>query len=300
MLCSFYNVDDYKAATEALGPDSSKWPKHLREERCRLDAWATMKVHEALQEQIEGPSRLSHAIAMSLRRMYWTGIYISPTIFREMQKSVAGEREKALREVNKFAKRFGLSDFSATNDNHIRDYVYSKDGVGLEVETWTKGGLPTVSVKTLKEFKEKPPISALLSFSKYDKLHSTYGENLLAKCTQVKDGLWLPVRINPLAAKTGRRASSAPNLQNWPVSVRKVVVSRFKNGSISDNDYSKLEPILGGWVTQEPKLTEYFIKYPNGYIKIGEDFFKTSVDKNSDQYKAVKSLVLAILYNKKR
>lgn len=301
LLCAYYNVKDYKAETEALGPDSSKWPKHLREERCRLDAWATYKVHEALQGQIEGPTRLSHAIAMSLRRMYWSGIYIDPKIFKQVSEGVLRERTKALKGVNKYAKQFNLgADFEATNDNQLREYVYGKNGVGLAIETLTKGGLPTVSVKTLKEYKDEPAIAALLSFSKYDKLYTTYGDNLLAKCHQTKEGLWLPVQINPLAAKTGRRASANPNLQNWPVSVRQVVVSRFKNGSISDNDYSKLEPILGGWVTGEEKLTEYFVKYPNGYLKIGEDFFKKSVEKNSDDYKAVKSLILAIIYNKKK
>ena len=43
---------------------------------------------------------------------------------------------------------------------------------------------------------------------------------------------------------------------------------------------SKLEPVLGGWVTGEHRLSEYFTKHENGYIKIGEDFFKTTVDKN--------------------
>lgn len=300
LLCSFYHVKDYKVDTDQFGPDSSKWPKPLREERCRLDAWATMKVHEALQDQIEGPSRITHSIALSLRRMYWSGIYIDEKKFKAFNQSVSTEREKALKSVEQYAKKYGLREFSATNDNDVREYVYGKNGVGLEVETLTSGGLPTVSAKSLKEYKDNPAIAALLHFSKYDKLHSTYGENLLAKCQRLRDGLWIPVKINPLAAKTGRRASSDPNLQNWPVAARQVVVSRFKGGVIADNDYSKLEPILGGWVTGEPALTDYFIKYPNGYIKIGEDFFKTSVDKNSDQYKAVKSLVLAILYNKKK
>src|SRR5574343_427797 len=56
---------------------------------------------------------------------------------------------------------------------------------------------------------------------------------------------------------------------------------------------SKLEPVLGGWVTGEHRLSEYFTKHENGYIKSGEDFFKTTVDKKSDQYRARKTLVLA-------
>jgi len=300
LATSLLNVKDWKGPTEALGTDSTKWPKHLRDERCRLDAWATLQIYRALEPDVEGPARLSHKIAMTLRRFYWTGVYISKKNYQTMKVQVEKERAAALGDLTQFAKKFGLKDFSPTKDDHLRDYVYGENGVGLRVGKLTKGGLPTVSVKTLKEFKDRPAISALIQFSKYDKLLSTYCESLAKKFQPVKDGIWIPVIINPLAAKTGRRSSAAPNFQNWPVAVRKIITSRWQNGVIADNDYSKLEPILGGWVTGEPKLTDYFVKHSNGYIKIGEDFFQTSVDKNSDQYKAMKSLVLAILYNKKK
>lgn len=299
LAVSLFNTEDWKKPTEDLGPDSSVWPPLLRDERCRLDAWATLKIHQSLQPAIEGPSRLSHAIAMSLRRMYWTGVYIDATKFKKFAKLVHKERAEALDVLKKHVKKFGMDveEFTA-KDAQLREYVY--DGVGLEIESYTKGGLPSVSVKHLKEYKDDKAIQALLTFSKWDKLESTYGDSLATKFQQVKDGLWMPVSINPLAAKTGRRASSAPNMQNWPVSVRQIVVSRFKGGSIADNDYSKLEPILGGWVAGEPKLTDYFVKYPNGYIKIGDDFFKKTVEKNTKEYTAVKSLVLGITYNKKK
>ena len=190
-----------------------------------------------------------------------------------------------------------VEEFTA-KDAQLREYVYQ--GVGLEVENFTKGGLPSVSVKHLKEYKDDKKIQALLTFSKADKLQTTYCDSLATKFQRLKSGLWMHVSINPLAAKTGRRSSSAPNMQNWPVSVRQIIISRFKGGSIADNDYSKLEPILGGWVANEPRLTDYFVKYPNGYIKIGEDFFKKSVVKSTKEYTAVKSLVLGITYNKKK
>ncbi len=298
LAVSLFNVKDWKEPTESIGPDSAAWPPHLRDERCRLDAWATLQVHSELAGLVEGPSRLSHEIAMSLRRMYWAGVYIDGKKFTAMKKKVDTERSQSLLVFNKYAKKYGITDFRATNDNDIRKYVY--EGVGLKVESYTKGGLPSTSVKVLKEYKDDKAIQALITFSKADKLQSTYCESLSKRFVKCRDGLWMPVAINPLAAKTGRRASNAPNFQNWPVSVRQIIVSRFIGGSIADNDYSKLEPILGGWVTNEPKLTDYFVKYPNGYIKIGEDFFKKAVEKNTKEYTAVKSLILAIIYNKKK
>lgn len=297
LATSLLNVKDWKGPTEALGVDSTKWPKHLRDERCRLDAWATLQIYHALKPDVEGPAHISHKIALTLRRIYWTGVYISPKNYKEFVNDVQAHLVPARKKLEKFAREFGIKDFSPT-DTNLREYVYGENGVGLQVGKLTKGGLPTVSVKTLKEFKDRPAIATLIEFSKYDKLDTTYCESLKKKVIKVKDGYWIPVIINPLAAKTGRRASAAPNFQNWPVPVRKIIVSRWKNGLIADNDYSKLEPIIGGWVTNEPRLTDYFVKNTNGYIKIGEDFFKQNIDKNSDQYKAMKSLVLAILYKK--
>jgi len=301
LAVSLFNTKDWKKATEDLGPDSSKWPPHLRNERCRLDAWATLQIHKKLQTSLEGPTRLSHAIAMSLRRMYWAGVYIDGKKFAKMRTKVYKDRTVGFTDLLKYVDKFGMnvSEFTA-KDAQLREYVYGSNGVGLEIESYTKGGLPSVSVKHLKEYKDDKAIQALITFSKADKLQSTYCDSLAKRFVKLADGLWMPVPINPLAAKTGRRASASPNFQNWPVSVRQIIVSRFKGGSIADNDYSKLEPILGGWVSGEPKLTDYFVKYPNGYIKIGEDFFKKSVTKGTKEYTSVKSLVLGITYNKKK
>ena len=293
-------VKDWKGPTEAIGPDSSKWPPALRDERCRLDAWATLMIHNKLQDTIEGPCKLAHEIAFSLRRMYWAGVFIDKTKFAKLRVSTDASRAQSLASLMRYAKKFGLKDFSPTKDECLREYVYSEKGVGLQEDSYTKGGLPSVSVKVLKEYKDEKPIQALLSFSKFEKLRTTYGENILTKCQSVGNRLWMPVIINALAAKTGRRTSAAPNFQNWPVVTRQIVVSRFKKGSIADNDYSKLEPIVGGWVAKEPRLTDYFVKYPNGYIKIGEEFFKKTVEKNTKEYTSIKALVLAIIYNKKK
>lgn len=303
LAVSLFNVKDWKGPTETLGPDSAKWPPALRDDRCRLDAWATLRIHHALAPRVEGPSRLSHEIAMSLRRMYFAGVYIDGNKFTKFKGEVDTKREESLGDLLKFVKKFKLQDFSPTKDSCIREYVYGDNGVGLKVESFTKGGLPSVSAKVLKEYKNEKAIQALLVFSKYDKLQSTYTTSLSTRFVPVSDRSrqtlsWMPVAINPLAAKTGRRASAAPNFQNWPVSVRQIIVSRFPGGVIADNDYSKLEPILGGWVADEPKLTDYFVKYPNGYVKIGEDFFKKTVEKNTKEYTMMKSLVLAIIYKK--
>ena len=299
LLLADYNVADYKAPTDVLGPDPTLWPVPLRDERCRLDAWATLKVYEATKDWTRGPEEITHAISMTLYRMRHAGIYVSMSRYRTMKTEVYAEEAAARKTLTTFAQKHGMKDFTA-KDAEIRELVYNK--LGLDVETYTKGGLASASVKVLKEYKEAyPEIQAILALSKADKLKTTYCDGLEAKFQRQPDGrYWIPVYVNALAAKTGRRNSAGPNFQNQPKRVRGIFVSRFKGGSISDNDYSKLEPIAGGWVTGEHRLTEYFTKYPNGYIKIGQDFFKKTVEKDTKEYTMMKSLVLAILYNKKK
>lgn len=299
LLLARHNFDDYKAPTEALGPDPTLWSVPLRDERCRLDAFATVKVFDAFEPEAEGPQHLTHQIAMTLHRMKHCGVYIDMKKFQQMKKDVYREEAAARKILYTYAHKLGISDFAAT-DNDVRELVYGK--LGLEIESYTKSGLASASVKDLKEYKDEyKEIQALLAFSKADKLKTTYVDGLEKRFMRQRDGrYWIAVLINALAAKTGRRASAGPNFQNLPVRVRQIIVSRFPGGSIADNDYSKLEPIVGGWVTGEHKLTEYFTKYPNGYIKIGTDFFKKTVEKNTKEYTAVKSLILGILYNKKK
>ncbi len=228
------------------------------------------------------------------------GVYISMDKFQEMKREVYAEEAKTKKVLLKHAHRLGLGEFEPSKDSDVRALVYGK--LGLDVESYTRSGLASASAKHLKEYKDDyPEIQALLSFSKADKLKTTYVDGFEKQFVRLKDGrYWLPVIINALAAKTGRRASARPNFQNLPVRVRQIIVSRFKGGVIADNDYSKLEPIVGGWVTGEERLTEYFTNTPNGYIAIGTDFFKKTVEKNTKEYTAMKSLILAILYNKKQ
>lgn len=299
LLLGRHNMPGWKKETEDLGPDPSKWPPALRDERCRIDAWAALKVYDAFKDNTHGPVQMVHQIAMTVARMKHIGVYIDWPGYCKLKKEIYHEADVAETKFKKYARQYDLKDFCPTKDAHIRHLLYDK--MGLEPDSYTKGGLPTTSVKKLKEFEsEYAEIRALINFSKAEKLRSTYCNSLEQCFVRVKDGVWLAVNINPLAARTGRRSSNKPNMQNLPTRIRKIIVSRFKGGVIADNDYSKLEPILGGWVTGEEKLTEYFTKYPNGYIKIGEDFFKKTVEKNTKEYTMMKSLVLAILYMKKK
>lgn len=65
-------------------------------------------------------------------------------------------------------------------------------------------------------------------------------------------------KFNQCIAKTGRLSSSDPNLQNQPKDkkfpIRKTVISRFDGGSIMEVDFSGLEFVVAGELSQDPQI----------------------------------------------
>lgn len=74
-----------------------------------------------------------------------------------------------------------------------------------------------------------------------------------------EDGLLHPT-FNQTIAKTGRLSSSYPNFQNQPKErtfpIRKCVVSRFKNGVITECDFSGLEFVVAGELSRDPQIIQ--------------------------------------------
>lgn len=77
------------------------------------------------------------------------------------------------------------------------------------------------------------------------------------------DGL-LHATFNQTIAKTGRLSSSKPNFQNQPKEkkfpIRKCVISRFKDGVITECDFSGLEFVVAGELSRDPQIIEDILK----------------------------------------
>jgi len=71
------------------------------------------------------------------------------------------------------------------------------------------------------------------------------------------DGL-LHAWFNQTVARTGRLSSSHPNFQNQPKEkkfpIRSCVISRFKNGVITECDFSGLEFVVAGELSRDPQI----------------------------------------------
>jgi len=298
LLRSHHRVSGWKDDNESRdlsNPES--WDKTYRVERCRLDAWASSVLAEELRPLSKGPIELTNRISQTLRRIYHTGAFVDLSYAKKITGEFFADASKAKRRLLAFTSRHGMAEFSPTNDDHLRELLFDK--CKLTATEFTKEkGLASVNKTFLKANSSVEVVKTLLEFNTADKRHSTYGVGLAKKFLKTTDPRYARIRfrVNPLGARTGRRASEQPNAQNWPKDVRKIIVSRFNGGCVADNDYSKLEILLFAWTAHEWKLLEYFLEEGNGYIKVGRELFGKEVKEDTDEYRSVKSTVLGVQY----
>ena len=291
--CIFTNP--WKDKTENYLADMRGCPPVLRMERCRLDAWAARVLAAKTYYKLDSKLvNFTHRIAAALYRVSLAGAFVDLEkhflISSELKKKTLA-LEDQLREA---AIQVGMTEFTPTNDGHLRELFYER--LGCKPSKWTgKKDLPAVDQITLKLLNH-PTANLLLEFNHLDKLNSVQGEGLSKFILPLGSLGYVQFRHNPLGARTGRRSSSEPNSQNWPGPMRQIIRSRWPGGSIGDFDYKSLEPVIIAWDAQDEKLMNAFSK-GRGYLDVAEEVLGITVKKGTKPYVAVKSIVNGVHYN---
>jgi len=264
----------------------------------------------------------THQIAMSLHRVGLAGAAVDRGTYAALSKQWTQEAAMLHDKLMKQALKAGMTQFSATMDEHAREMIYDRLKYPVLVKT-RKDNLPAIDKPTLKrllkEHGDSPFINDFIAFNAVDKLLSTWigkadrkknarksvGE-LIEPIPGRKDLGLLHCWVIPLKARTGRRASGGVeeddpegrNMQNWHPKARKMIVSRWKKGKVAVADFSKLEMVIMGWRAKDEKLLDYFLN-GKGYIGIAKEFWGQDVEDGSSLYKATKIIVLGLNYNMK-
>jgi DNA polymerase I-like protein with 3'-5' exonuclease and polymerase domains len=292
--------------------DAARWPSELRRKRCRLDAWAGRIncQHFAYQYFAKQPSprkrllvEFTHRVASAVSRLTLSGMVVDMAVFEKLGSELERDMLAARDQLQKAAIAAGMQEFSPSNDGHIRELLYKRLGLPI-LETTKKEGLPCVDKDTLKQL-DNPVVEMLLRYNAAEKLFSTNVEGLrdfllpigyLQGSPSVPVSL-LPVHLNPLGARTGRRSSSNPNVQNWAKRIRGIIRSRHPDGGVVGAfDYEKLEPRILGWLAKEPFLLSVFGPGGGGYIVIAKHMWGFEPISGSPEYRATKSIVLGVHY----
>lgn len=314
LTTSLCNMEPWKSKSDTLlGKQKTKdfWdiPSDIRMERCRLDAWGTAQLAVLLAPKVNPVVlEFTHRLAAMLRRVEMTGVKISPDQYHNLQSIIKQHLDQRSQTLVALASEMGwdgssLGEFSPSNDNHFRTLLY--DTMMSIPRNKTKTGEPSVSEKDLVLLyqdgteAEKAAVIARLQYKKAAKLYSTYVgsvEDEKGLANHLTENFFVFQRINPLGARTGRRSSNSPNMQNWPKKMRSMVVSRFPNGSIVKGDESQLEPRILAEVAGIEQWQEIFHKGLSLYIEAAKAFWKKDVEKDTPLYKLTKSTILATNY----
>jgi len=133
----------------------------------------------------------------------------------------------------------------------------------------------------------------VLKYRELFKLKSTYIEPL-AKL--IKSDGRIHTTFIQLGAATGRLASENPNLQNVPESIRSAFVAKtgFKFVAF---DYSQIELRILATLTEDPKMTSFFMEGKDIHTMTASQIFNVSPDNVVPQMRNVaKTLNFGVIY----
>ena len=333
LLCSEFRVDPWKEPTATQfkkNPDARLWSPHDRTERCRLDAWGSLKL-AVLYAKDNGDRkdlvRLSHQIEMTLYRVGLAGAAVLNSRFHRLGSEWKAAAIRYGDLVTRAAQQHGMNDFELTNKNHQRTLLFDK--LHLKKMGYTKKAHQlVVDKKVLQETlklttskRKRTIVKNMMAYASNQKLATIcYGGKSKEKSIQflkvpfpsTEKLSLLNMWINPLGAKTGRRSGGGTdreishggsNPQNWTAKLRVLVVSRWhKNGGkMASLDYNQLEPLMMAWKISsiykgESRLLDYFEKGGGGYILLAKDLLGLTIKKGTKEYKSIKSIYLGLGY----
>lgn len=162
-----------------------------------------------------------------------------------------------VRNQSEIGKVFG-TNFNPQSADQIGKWL--KESYSMkELLKWprTKSGKLSTDQHALQRLSANSAVALLLEQRKLEKIHSTFGQNLLAHC-HPKTG-----RIHPnfriCGAVTGRMSCTQPNLQNLPRGAEfRGLFDTPVGRSIVCADYSQMETRVAAELSQDPKMLDIY------------------------------------------
>lgn len=211
---------------------------------------------------------LLHRGTLALAEMERTGIKVDTDYLDRKIDEVAGQIgavESELRGYKRvyrtWKKRYG-DKVNLNSDRQLATVLY--DDLGLKVRAFTDKGGKKTDEEALKEAARgtdvAPFVKTFIHRKKLMKIKNTY---LIGVRRELQDG-FLHTTYNLHRTATYRSSSSDPNIQNLPVRdpvlgdlIRRMFISRFRNGRLCDRDYSSLEVNIAYTYHGDPNMRIY-------------------------------------------
>jgi DNA polymerase-1 len=243
-----------------------------------------------IYEDIELP------LAPILERMHKTGIGVNVAYLKKLEKELATETEKLVKNIYKIA---GLK-FNLNSPQQISKIIFDHLGVNAYGITKRKSGAWSTDAETLSEIANQHKIIPLiLNYREVYKLNSTYVRPLIGLA--YKTGRVHTTFLQTKTA-TGRLSSENPNLQNLPVTgrwakkLRKAFAAK-KGASFAALDYSQIELRVLASLSGDRKIINAFKDGLDIHRLTAARVFKIPIDKvTPEKRNLAKTLNFGIIY----
>jgi DNA polymerase I len=266
------------------------------------DSDVTLRLHQAIYPQvaaIPALDKIYRDFEMPTRevlvRMERRGVLIDSQVLAK-QSHELGLQINSLEE-----KAFELAGqpFNLGSPKQLGEILFGK--LGLPVKRKTATGQPSTDEEVLTELAADFPLpKLLLEHRSLTKLKGTYTDKL-PRMVNPNTGR-VHTNYGQATAVTGRLSSNDPNLQNIPVrtpqgrAIRQAFIAP-KGSVIVSADYSQIELRIMAHLSEDPSLTEAFLKGLDIHKATASEIFGVPVaEVTSEQRRYTKAVNFGLIY----
>lgn len=268
------------------------------------DAMVVLQLIPQLTEELENSQamQLFNEIEMPLIKVLSAMEMAGIGLDVEFLASMSAELEIRLKEIENQVFQAAGEPFNLNSPKQLSEALFEKAGITPPAGTRrTSSGYYSTAADVLESLQDDHPIIAwILEYRELSKLRSTYVDAL-------------PQQVNPLTgrvhtsynqagSRTGRIASSEPNLQNIPIrtelgrKVREAFIASPEHQLLAV-DYSQVELRIAAHMAQDQAMLDAFRKEQDIHAITASALYDVPVNEvNSTQRRHAKAINFGLIY----
>jgi len=211
--------------------------------------------------------------------------------------ALADKYNAQLKEITQKIFDLAGEEFNINSPKQVGDILFDK--LGLKAFNNKKRSTNSDVLEDIKWQHEI--VDYIIQFRKIGKLLSTYINVYQNICKT--SGNVVHTVFNQTLTSTGRLSSSEPNMQNIPTrdeegkNLRKIFVSKYKDGQIISADYSQIELRLLANMAQEDEMIQAYKQGIDIHTKTASEIFGVPIDEvSASQRRDAKAVNFGIIY----
>ncbi len=198
--------------------------------------------------------------------------------------------------TNEIYKSVGV-EFNINSPKQLAEILFNK----LGLKSYISKKLST-NIEILNELSSQHPvIELIIRYRKLTKIKNTYLDSY--KEITLRGGAIIHTIFNQTLTATGRLSSSEPNLQNIPIrddegrNLRKLFISKFKNGYLVSADYNQIELRLLASFSKDENMIKNFLTGKDIHTSTASQIFNVSQNEVTSQMRRdAKAVNFGIVY----